>query len=67
MECGQFGMDGLSAQRRAAEDGDKDLVRAQIQNLNILEETAMEGVGKMSIVINSHALSVVRKLFLRLK
>ena len=42
MECGRLGMDGLSAQRRAAEDGGKDLVRARTQNLNILEEVAME-------------------------
>ena len=46
MECGRLGMDGLSAQSRVAEDGDKDLVRAQIQNLNILEEVAMEIIWK---------------------
>ena len=46
MECGRLGIDGLSAQRRAAEDGGKDLVRAQIPNLNILEEVAMEIVWK---------------------
>ena len=46
MECGRLGMDGLSAQRRAAEDGDKDLVHARIQNLNTLEEVAMEIIWK---------------------
>ena len=46
MECGRLGMDGPSAQRRAAEDGGKDLARAQIQNLNILEEVAMEKIWK---------------------
>ena len=46
MEYGRIGMDGLSAQRRAAEDGGKDLVRARIQNLNILEEVAMEIIWK---------------------
>ena len=46
MECGRFGMDGLSAQRRAAEDGGEGLVRARIPNLNILEEVAMEIIWK---------------------
>ena len=46
MECGRLGIDGLSAQRRAVEDGGKDLVRAQIPNLNILEEVAMEIIWK---------------------
>ena len=46
MECGRLGMDGLSAQRHAAEDGGKDLVRARIQNPNTLEEVAMENIWK---------------------
>ena len=62
MECGQLGMDGLSAQRRAAEDGGKDLVRARIQNLNILEEVAMEIIWKYMIAISRYALLRVSKL-----
>ena len=62
MECGRLGMDGLSAQRRAAEDGSKGLVRARIQNQNILEEVAMEIIWKQMIAISRYALFRVSKL-----
>ena len=63
MECGLNGIDGLRVQSPVTEGKCKDIEHVQIQDLNIPEETAMERIGKMTIVINSHVLLQVSQVF----
>ena len=56
MECGLHGVSGRHVQRHVQEGKRKDIVRVQIQNLNLLDETAMEGIGKRFIAIIMHVL-----------
>ena len=51
MECGLHGVDGRLVQRHVQEGKCKGIVHVQIQNLNLLDETAMEGIGKSVIAI----------------
>ena len=55
-------MNGPRVQRHATEGKKKDIVHVQIQNLNILEEIAMEEVGKSSTAIKPHVLLQVSKV-----
>ena len=55
-------MNGLLVQRHVTEGKNKDIVHVQIQNLNLQEEVAMEGVGKSSIAIKMNVLLHVSKV-----
>ena len=56
MGCGAHGMGGHRVRRHVAEGKCKGIVHVQIQNLNILDEIAMEQIGKEHIAISRHVL-----------
>ena len=56
MGCGVHGKGGHRVQRHVAEGKCKGTVHVQIQNLNIMDEIAMERIGKENIVMSRHVL-----------
>ena len=64
MECGRFGVDGMSAQRHVVEDGGKDLVHARIQSPYIRVENVMEETGRQMIATIISVLLLVSQVLI---